>query len=64
MPRLQKLNDNDINRFFGWVIFKVKTKYKKQQNTAKGYNIIQGKLKILTDMVVVIQDVIRDKDYI
>ena len=52
VPRLQKLNDNDINRFFGGECLKPKENTRRSKLLLKSIELSKKKMKILEDMKV------------
>ena len=61
---MNQLNDNDVNRLFGWAISKVKKKYKRLNKNGSLNNIYEGKKEWLDQMSMFVQDIINDQDYI
>ena len=60
---MQVLHDNDVNRYIGWAVINIKTKYNKIIQNGSTNNIYKGKLEMLEDMVLVIGDVVEDTAY-
>ena len=54
------VNDDGINRLFGWVLFKLKKKYKKVIDKNSVSSIYEGKYMMLCDMSVMVNDVIHN----
>ena len=63
-PTLEVLNDNDVNRWFGWAVMKLKKKYNKLIKNGSMNSIYENKLQILEDMSVHICEVIDNTRYI
>ena len=58
------LNDNDVNRMFGWALFKVKKKYKKWISQGWDNKFYAAKSIILDDMTVVAEDIMCNEHYV
>ena len=58
------MNDDDVNRMFGWALFKVQTKYNKLSKNDCLDTEREEKQKVVSDICVYIKDVIHDEDYV
>ena len=58
------LNDNDVNRIFGWAIFRVKNKYKKLINKGSDNKLFHKKSILLNDMSVESEGIICNEYYV
>ena len=58
------LNDDDVNRLFGWAIKKLRNKYLKVKDHSEIYKVSIGKLVMLDDMSAKITDVLHDERYL
>ena len=58
------LNDNDVNKMFGWALFKVKKKYQKKLDNDNADSIQNDKLLMINELSVKIEDVIHNKFYV
>jgi hypothetical protein len=56
-------NDN-INRLFGWALWKMKRKYEKLIRIGAINLVYEGKLNMLDNMIVMVEDIIDDIPYI
>ena len=45
-------------------MFKLKRRYLKFKETSEQYKVASGKLKMLDDMTVILQDILTNKQYI
>ena len=54
------LNDNDVNKMFGWELFKVKKKYQKQFSLDNANSMQTEKVQMMTELSVKIEDVIHN----
>ena len=58
------VNDDDVNILFGWVLFKLKKKYKKLIDKNSVSSIYEGKYMMLDNMIAMVNDVIHNTHYI
>ena len=58
------VNDDDINMLLGWTLFKLKKKYKKLIDKNSASSIYEGKYTILDNMIVMVNEVIHNTQYI
>ena len=58
------INTSDVNRVFGWALYKEKVKMKKHSRDNTCNNVYLLKLKILDELTVLITDVCLDTNYI
>ena len=58
------INDDGINRVFGWAVFKLKKKYSKMTAISRVNPQVEGKQKLLDGMSYAIQDVIQNISYL
>ena len=58
------INYDDVDRLFGWALFKLKKKYKKLIDKNSVNSIYEGKYMMLDNMIVMVNDVIHDTQYI
>ena len=58
------MNDDDVNRMFGWALFKVQKKYNKLSKNDCLDTEREEKQKIVSDICVYIKDIIHDEDYV
>ena len=57
------LNDNDVNRVFGYTLKKTFAKYQKMKSNNQNDNVIKGIYDMLEDMRTDVTSVIHDKQY-
>ena len=58
------LNDNDVNKVFGWTLFKVKKIYNALCNNGILDEIQVEKEKLISELSVMVDDVINNKNYV
>jgi hypothetical protein len=58
------LCDDNVNRLFGWALWKMKRKYEKLIIIGSMNILHDGKLNMLDDMIVMVDDIIDDIPYI
>ena len=64
MPALPVMNDDNVNRMFGWAIWKVKRKYKKLIDQGSVNMIYESKHAMLENMSVRVIDIVNNINYI
>ena len=64
MKSLPVLNDDNVNRMFGWAIWKVKRKYKKLIDQGSINMIYESKHAMLENMGVMVIDIVNNINYI
>ena len=57
------LNDDGVNRRFGWALIKLKKNYTKVKHTSGYYIIVEGNMLMLEDISIVLQGVIDKTNY-
>ena len=57
------MNDDDVNRMFGWALFKIQNKYTRLSKNDIIDTMQTEKLKVTTDMCVTYKDIAHDEQY-